>query len=79
MVERKDNEAPVDGHEQAVAAQSAKAENGSFRAHVYVGPEGSEAPTSSMMRRMDQSSRRYREIHTIPRSQRRNKRGDSCR
>ena len=40
MVERKIEEAPVDGHEQAVAAQSAKAANGSLWAHVYVGPEG---------------------------------------
>jgi len=40
MVERKIKEAPVDGHEQFVAAQSAKAANGSFGAHVYVGPEG---------------------------------------
>src|SRR5580658_469612 len=40
MVERKIKEAPVDGHEQAIATQSTKAANRSFRAHVYVGPEG---------------------------------------
>ena len=40
MVESEIKEAPVDRHEQAVAAQSVKAANGSFRAHAYVDPEG---------------------------------------
>jgi hypothetical protein len=40
MVESEIIEAPVDRHEQAVAAQSVKAANGSFRAHAYVDPEG---------------------------------------
>ena len=57
-----------------------KLRNGSFRAHVYVGAEGSEAPTSSTMRSNGpELSPRYREIHTIPRSRRHNRPGDSCR
>jgi hypothetical protein len=39
MVERKIKEAPVNGHKQTVTAQGAKASDGSFRSHVYVGPE----------------------------------------
>ena len=41
MVERKIKEAPVDGHEQTLATQSAKAANRSFRAHF--GPEARRA------------------------------------
>lgn len=40
VVECKVKQAPVDGHEQAVAAQRTKAANGSFRSHVNIGPEG---------------------------------------
>ena len=40
IVERKIKEALVNWHEEALAAESAKAADGSFRAHVYVGPEG---------------------------------------
>ena len=39
LVESEVEETPVNWHEQAVIAESAEAANGTFRAHVDVGPE----------------------------------------
>jgi hypothetical protein len=40
MVECKIKEAPVNWHEEVLAAECAKAADGSFGAHVNIGPEG---------------------------------------